>query len=146
MLHLRQLGVLDESVLTVTGTTLGQVLDWWESSERRHLLRKQLKEKDGVDPDSVIMSAEHSQRLGITSTVTFPTGNIAPEGSVIKSTSIDPSVLDDHGVYRHKGRAKVFTTEREAIHAIKTGGVLAGDVVVLSGGVRQGPGWRRLTS
>ncbi|WP_285852668.1 YjhG/YagF family D-xylonate dehydratase [Paenibacillus lactis] len=140
MLHLRQLGILDESVLTVTGTTLGEVLDWWESSERRHLLRKQLKEKDGVDPDSVIMSAEYSRRLGITSTVTFPTGNIAPEGSVIKSTSIDPSVLDDHGVYRHRGRAKVFTTEREAIRAIKTGGVLAGDVVILLGRGPSGTG------
>lgn len=96
-------------------------------------MRKQLKEQDGIDPDSVIMSVEHAQRLGISSTVTFPTGNIAPEGSVIKSTSIDPDVLDEHGVYRHRGRAKVFTTEREAIHAIKTGGILAGDVVVLLG-------------
>jgi dihydroxyacid dehydratase/phosphogluconate dehydratase len=86
------------------------------------------------------MSAEHSQRLGISSTVTFPTGNIAPEGSVIKSTSIDPDVLDEHGVYRHRGIAKVFTTEREAILAIKTGEILAGDIIVLLGRGPSGTG------
>ncbi|MGF6355037.1 putative YjhG/YagF family dehydratase [Paenibacillus sp. 4624] len=140
MLHLRRLGLLDETVKTVTGTSLSHVLDWWESSERRHVMRKQLQEVDGIDPDSVIMSAEHSQRLGISSTVTFPTGNIAPEGSVIKSTSIDPDVLDEQGVYRHKGMAKVFTTEREAIRAIKTGGILAGDIIVLLGRGPSGTG------
>ncbi|MCP1133796.1 YjhG/YagF family D-xylonate dehydratase [Paenibacillus polysaccharolyticus] len=140
MLHLRRLGLLDESVKTVTGTSLSHVLDWWESSERRHVMRKQLQEVDGIDPDSVIMSAEHSQRLGISSTVTFPTGNIAPEGSVIKSTSIDPDVLDEQGVYRHKGLAKVFTTEREAIRAIKTGGIVAGDIIVLLGRGPSGTG------
>ncbi|MBY0203256.1 YjhG/YagF family D-xylonate dehydratase [Paenibacillus cucumis Kampfer et al. 2016] len=140
MLHLRRLGLLDESVKTVTGTSLSHVLDWWESSERRHVMRKQLQEVDGIDPDSVIMSAEHSQRLGISSTVTFPTGNIAPEGSVIKSTSIDPDVLDEQGVYRHKGVAKVFTTEREAIRAIKTGGIVAGDIIVLLGRGPSGTG------
>ncbi|MGQ8872175.1 YjhG/YagF family D-xylonate dehydratase [Paenibacillus sp. TSA_86.1] len=140
MLHLRRLGLLDETVKTVTGTTLAHVLDWWESSERRQVMRKQLQERDGIDPDSVIMSAEHSQRLGISSTVTFPTGNIAPEGSVIKSTSIDPDVLDENGIYRHRGTAKVFTTEREAIRAIKTGGILAGDIIVLLGRGPSGTG------
>lgn len=140
MLHLRRLGLLDETVKTVTGTSLSHVLDWWESSERRHVIRKQLQEVDGIDPDSVIMSAEHSQRLGISSTVTFPTGNIAPEGSVIKSTSIDPDVLDEQGVYRHRGVAKVFTTEREAIRAIKTGGIVAGDIIVLLGRGPSGTG------
>nr|WP_154985442.1 YjhG/YagF family D-xylonate dehydratase [Paenibacillus xylanexedens] len=140
MLHLRRLGLLDVTVKTVTGTSLSHVLDWWESSERRHVIRKQLQEVDGIDPDSVIMSAEHSQRLGISSTVTFPTGNIAPEGSVIKSTSIDPDVLDEQGVYHHKGLAKVFTTEREAIRAIKTGGIVAGDIIVLLGRGPSGTG------
>ncbi|CAI6047849.1 D-xylonate dehydratase YagF [Paenibacillus sp. JJ-100] len=140
MLHLRRLGLLDESVMTVTGASLGHVLDWWESSERRQMMRKQLQEKDGIDPDSVIMNAEQSQRLGISSTVTFPTGNIAPEGSVIKSTSIDPDVLDADGVYRHRGTAKVFTTEREAIRAIKTGVIVAGDIIVLLGRGPSGTG------
>jgi putative YjhG/YagF family dehydratase len=140
MLHLRRLGVLDESALTVTGETLGAVLDWWESSERRRLLRKRLQEADGVDPDSVIMGPDRAKQMGITSTVTFPTGNLAPEGSVIKSTSIDPSVLDKDGVYRHKGKAKVFTTERAAIAAIKNGGIRAGDIMVLIGRGPSGTG------
>lgn len=133
MLHLRRLGKLDESVMTVTGETLGTNLDWWETSERRKRLREYLYEVDGIDPDSVIMSPEQAKELGLTSTVTFPVGNIAPEGSVIKSTSIDPSVVDLDGVYRHTGKAKVFTSEREAIKAIKTGGIEAGDVMVLIG-------------
>jgi putative YjhG/YagF family dehydratase len=133
MLHLRRLGVLEESALTVTGETLGSVLDWWEQSERRKQVRSRLKEADGVDPDDVIMSPEQARARGLTSTVTFPTGNIAPEGSVIKSTAIDPSVIGEDGVYRHTGKAKVFTSERAAIRAIKTGGIEAGDVMVLIG-------------
>jgi len=140
MLHLRRLGVLDESVLTATGETLGAVLDWWESSERRRMFRKRLQEADGVDPDSVIMDPDRARQMGITSTVTFPTGNLAPEGAVIKSTSIDPSVLDEDGVFRHKGKAKVFTTEREAIAAIKNGGIRAGDIMVLIGRGPSGTG------
>lgn len=140
MLHLRRLGALDETVLTVTGETLGSVLDWWEASDRRRLLRERLIESDGVDPDTVIMGPDRAKQLGITSTVTFPTGNLAPEGSVIKSTSIDPTVVDEDGVYRHKGGAKVFTTERAAIAAIKTGAIQAGDVMVLIGRGPSGTG------
>ncbi|MGA2497897.1 MAG: dihydroxy-acid dehydratase, partial [Tepidisphaeraceae bacterium] len=61
----------------------------------------------------------------------FPKGNLAPEGSVIKSTAIDPSVVDSDGVYRKTGPARVFTSEHAAIEAIKTGGVRAGDVLAL---------------
>jgi dihydroxyacid dehydratase/phosphogluconate dehydratase len=67
--------------------------------------------------------------------VTFPCGNLAPEGAVIKSTSIDPSVVDADGVYRKIGPAKVFTSERAAVSAIKGTGskkVEAGDVIVLT--------------
>ena len=49
----------------------------------------------------------------------FPRGNLAPEGSVIKATAIDPSVIDADGVYRHRGPARVFTDERDAIQAVK---------------------------
>jgi len=140
MLHLRRLGVLDESVLTVTGESLGAVLDWWETSERRTQLRERLRAADGVDPDDVILSPERSKQWGITSTVTFPTGNLAPEGSVIKSTSIDPSVINEEGIYHHKGNAKVFTTERSAIAAIKNGGIEAGDIMVLIGRGPSGTG------
>lgn len=143
MLHLRRLAMLDESVLTVTGEQLGTVLDWWERSERRDRIRSLLYERDGVDPDDVIMSPERARERGLTSTVTFPRGNIAPEGSVIKSTSIDPRVVDPDGVYRKVGRARVFLRERDAVRAIKSHGperVVPGDVVVLICGGPMGTG------
>ncbi len=119
MLHLRELRLLDLSCLTACGETLGAVLDWWEKSGRRTALRKLLAERDGVDPDDVIMSPDRAKARGLTSTVTFPRGNLAPEGSVIKSTAIDPSVVDADGVYRKTGLARVFTSEKAAIAAIK---------------------------
>jgi putative YjhG/YagF family dehydratase len=134
MLHLRRLGLLDVSCLTATGEPLDRALDWWEHSERRRSLRRLLQEKDGIDPDDVIMSPERARQRGLTSTVTFPRGNLAPEGSVIKSTSIDPSVVDADGVYRKVGPARVFTSERAAIAAIKGQGpqpIRPGDVLVL---------------
>jgi len=140
MLHLRRLGLLDESVLTVSGLPLGEVLDWWETSERRKRVRERLFAADGIDPDEVIMSPERAERAGMTSTVTFPSGNIAPEGAVIKSTSIDPTMLDESGCFKHTGRAKVFTSEREAIRQIKTGGIKAGDIMVLIGRGPSGTG------
>ncbi|AWK52945.1 YjhG/YagF family D-xylonate dehydratase [Clostridium beijerinckii] len=134
MLHLRKLGLLHEDVLTVTGETLGANLDWWEKSERRIQCRNRLVEVDGVDPDEVIMNPSQAKERGLTSTVTFPLGNIAPEGSVVKSTAIDPSVIDDDGVFRHTGKAKVFNSEKSAIKAIKDGGkIKAGDVMIVSG-------------
>ena len=134
MLHVRRLGLLDETCLTASGEVLGQVLDWWEKSERRSRLRDLLSKQDKVNPDDVIMNPEQARRRGLTSTVTFPRGNLAPEGSVIKSTAIDPSVVDGDGVYRKVGPAKVFTTERAAIAAIKGQGPVklqAGHVLVL---------------
>ena len=134
MLHLRHEGLLDLTALTVSGDALGRVLDWWEGSERRRVLRERLRAVDGVDPDDVIMSPERARKAGLTSTVTFPRGNLAPEGSVIKSTAIDPSGVDADGVYRKTGPARVFTRERDAIAAIKSQGpgrLRPGDVLVL---------------
>jgi putative YjhG/YagF family dehydratase len=134
MLHLRRAGLLDERALTVSGEPLARGLDWWEGSERRRALRERLREQDGVDPDDVIMDPERARTRGLTSTVTFPRGNLAPEGSVIKSTAIDPSVVDADGVYRKVGPARVFITERAAIAAIKSTGperIKPGDVMVL---------------
>lgn len=133
MLHLRELGVLDLSVLTVTGRTLGDNLIAWEKSDRRQRFKEILLQQDGVAADDVIMSRTQARERGLTSTVSFPRGNIAPEGSVIKSTAIDPSVVDADGVYRKEGPAKVFITERDAIAAIKRGAIVAGDVLVLMG-------------
>jgi putative YjhG/YagF family dehydratase len=130
MLHLRRHGMLDTSVMTAAGTSLDAQLDAWEASERRTRLRVQLR-KEGVDPDEVIVSPEQAPRRGLTSTVCFPKGNIAPEGAVIKSTAIDSSVVDRDGVFRMTGPAKVFLSERAAMDAIKEKRVKAGDVLVL---------------
>jgi xylonate dehydratase len=135
MLHLRRLGLLDERVLTVAGEPLERLLDWWEGCERRHVLRRRLQAADGIAPEDVIMDPERARARGLTSTVTFPRGNVAPEGSVIKSTAIDPSVVDADGVYRKVGPARVFTRERDAIAAIKNRGpegLKPGDVLVLA--------------
>ena len=125
----RRLAATD--ALTASGETLDAMLDWWEQSERRATLRRVLLERDGVDPDDVIMDPDGARRRGLTSTVTFPTGNLAPGGSVIKSTAIDPSVVDADGVYRKTGPARVFHSETAAMAAIKSGGIHAGDVLVL---------------
>jgi putative YjhG/YagF family dehydratase len=131
MLHLRRSGLLDTSVMTVAGKPLGELLDWWEQSERRSSLRKQLQARDGVNPDDVIMDPDAARQRGLTSTVCFPTGNLTPGGSVIKATAIDPSVVDTDGVYRKNGPARVFTSEPAVVAAIKTGKIKAGDIIVL---------------
>jgi xylonate dehydratase len=144
MLHLRKLGLIDTSVMTATGQTLDENLNWWADSERRHDVRKYLKDVDGVDPDNVIMSPEGASKKNLTSTVTFPMGNIAPEGSVIKSTAIDPSVVDDDNVYRKLGPARVFRSERGAMAAIKSRDedqkIKAGDIMVVTCGGPLGTG------
>jgi putative YjhG/YagF family dehydratase len=131
MLHLRALGLLDISAQTVNGCTINDVLDEWKDSERRHRLRELLTDRDGVHPDDVIMTPAAAKSKGLKSTVCFPHGNIAPEGSVIKSTSIDPSVIDSDGVYRITGPARVFLTEPDAIKALKEGKIAAGQIMVL---------------
>jgi putative YjhG/YagF family dehydratase len=136
MLHLREMELLDLAALTASGQTVGEMLDWWKTSERRAKLRALLTERDGVHPDDVIIPPAEARRRGMTSTVCFPMGNIAPEGSVIKSTSIDPAVVGADGVYRKTGPARVFTTERDAIAAIKgqsPNPIKPGDVLVLVG-------------
>jgi len=143
MLHLRDLDLLHLDAITVHGRPLGELLDEWRSSERRKRLRERLFVADGIDPDDVIMDPKTAAERGLTSTVTFPTGNLAPEGSVIKSTAIDPSVVDADGVYRKTGQARVFISEREAIAAIKGNHdkpVQAGDIIVLIGRGPMGSG------
>jgi xylonate dehydratase len=131
MLHLRRAGLLDTSVLTASGLTLDAQLDAWEDSERRSRLRRLLKSQQGVNADDVIMSPTDAAARGLTSTVCFPVGNLAPEGSIIKSTAIDPSVVGTDGVYRLTGPARIFTSEPAAISAIKERRIAEGDVLVL---------------
>ena len=134
MLHLRRAGLLELDALTAAGETLGTMLDWWERSERRERLRRLLRERDGIDPDEVIMDPDTAARRGLTSTVCFPRGNLTPGGAVIKSTAIDPSVVGPDNVFRMTGPARVFLTEKAAIAAVKSSGpdrVKEGEVMVL---------------
>ena len=143
MLHLRDMGLLNLDVLTVTGEKLAAVLDWWQQSERRRVVQKRLKEAAGVNFDQVIMNANEARQSGLTSTMLFPVGNIAPQGSVLKATAIDPAVVDQDGRYYHRGPARVFTAERDAMKAIKgqsDNPVQPGDVIVLIGGGPSGTG------
>jgi putative YjhG/YagF family dehydratase len=136
MLHLRRLGLLRPNVPTVNGTTLDEVLDEWEVSERRQKLRERLTSVDGVDPDEVILDPKKARQRGLTGTIAFLTGNLAPLGAIVKSTAIDPSVIDKDGVYRKVGPARVFTSERSAIAALKGLGsspIQSGDVIALIG-------------
>jgi putative YjhG/YagF family dehydratase len=144
MLELRSTGLLDESVRTVSGDTLGACLDWWRESPRRHALRQSLQQQDGIDPEDVIMSPDRARSRGLTSTVCFPVGNLAPEGSVIKCTAIDSSLVGEDNVYRHTGPARVFVTEAAAIQAIKNGEVGKGDVIVLICGGPAGAGMQEI--
>ncbi len=131
MLHLRSAGLLDTGVLTAAGITLDEALNWWEQSERRQALRRQLRERDGIDPDDVIMSPDRPGPADSHPPSASPTGNLAPGGSVIKSTAIDPSVIGADNVYRKRGPARLFLTEPSAIAAIKRGEIREGDILVL---------------
>ena len=136
MLHLRDMGLLNTDALTVSGDKLDNALDWWRDSDRRQAARERLKSSEGIDADDVIMSADEARKRGLSSTVVFPVGNIARQGSVIKATAIDASVVDDDEIYRHRGPARVFTSERDAIRAVKglsENPIRAGDVLVLIG-------------
>jgi putative YjhG/YagF family dehydratase len=133
MLHLRELGVLELGALTVSGKTIGENLAAWESSDRRARFKQLLFERDGVSAHDVIMSPAQAKERGLTSTVTFPRGNLAPEGSVVKSTSIDPSIVNAEGIFLIEGPARVFVRESDAIAALKQGTIKEGDVMVLCG-------------
>ena len=134
MLNLKKLGLLNLDELTVSGKTLRENLEWWEESERRKYVRNFLSQNDKVDPGNVIMNKANATLRGLTSTVTFPKGNIAPEGSVIKSTAIDPEVIDKDGVYRNTGLARVFNSEKDAMRSIKSTGpdkLKKGEILVI---------------
>ena len=133
MLHLRELGLLRLDAMTVTGRTLGENLDWWTRSQRRQILKDKLSQLDGIDPTDVIMAPDKAKDRGLSSTVTFLTGNLAPEGALVKSTAISPERIDSDGIYRHEGPARVMASEAEAIEALKTKSIQPGDTMVLIG-------------
>jgi dihydroxyacid dehydratase/phosphogluconate dehydratase len=130
------MGLLHLDALTVSGQTLGENLDWWQASERRRLARARLASAGQIDPDDVIMDADSARSKGLTPTTVFPIGNLAPEGAVIKATAIDPSIVGPDQVYRHRGTARVFASEKAAMKAIKgqtPQPVQPGEVIVLAG-------------
>src|SRR5438445_152485 len=86
--------------------------------------------------DDVIMAPSAAKQKGLTSTVSFIGGNLAPQGAIVKSTAIDRATIGPDGVYRHTGPARVFTSERAAIAAVKSRGedrLKPGEVVALVG-------------
>lgn len=136
MLHLRNMGLLNLDVITASGQKLSAVLDWWQDSPRRRQARQRLQESANVNPDHVIFDPQTARQNGFSSTMVFPVGSIAPQGSVIKATAVDPSLVDANGIYKHRGPARVFTSESEAMAAIKglsDNPLKSGDVLVLAG-------------
>ena len=133
MLHLRNLGLLETSVRTVSGRSLAEELDAWAHSSRRTRFRQILHEQDEIDPDNVIMSPERARQRGLTGTLVFPVGNLAPDGSVIKATAIDAALVGSDGVYRLQGPARIFTSEAAAVRALREGRINAGEVMILMG-------------
>jgi dihydroxyacid dehydratase/phosphogluconate dehydratase len=136
LLHLKKMGLLDTGVLTAIGETLDVVLDWWEESERREVSLRHLLSTTGVEARDVILGPDRARTRGMTGTLVFPKGNLAPQGSVVKATAIEPTLLDSALVYKHRGPARVFVSERSAIESIKglsRTPVQPGDVLVLIG-------------
>ena len=133
MLHLRDANLLDLNALAGNGQPLGDMLHAWENSSRRSIFKARLLEHDNIHPDDVIFSPTRSAELGLGATVSFLTGNLAPDGAIVKSTAIDSSVLNADGTYTTEGPARVFTREKDAIKAIKQGAIQAGDILVLCG-------------
>ena len=117
-----KLGLLDTSVMTVTGKTLGENI-------------KDVKNMD----ETVIRTAENP--FTKTGGIAVLKGNLAPDGCVVKRAAVAPEMLV------HEGPAKVFESEEECITAIYGGKIVAGDVVVIRyEGPAGGPGMREMLS
>jgi putative YjhG/YagF family dehydratase len=147
LLHLRALGVVDLDVRTASGQTLGDDLAWWEASDERAAGRERLAAA-GVDPDDVIAPPATAGARGLAPTLVFPTGNLAPHGSVVKATSIDASSVHD-GVYRHRGPVRLFASGADAMRALKGQSaepLRPGDVLVLAGAGPLGTGMAEIAS
>ena len=140
MLRLRDR--LDLDVVTTTGESLGTVLGSWERSDRRHRLRGRLKE-EGIDPEEVIRTPSAVRARGTTPTFSFPRGNLAPGGSVIKCSAVDPELVRD-GRIEISGAARVFEREVDAMAAIKAGRVAPADVLILRGRGPRGAGMEEI--
>ncbi|HJB04872.1 MAG TPA: dihydroxy-acid dehydratase [Candidatus Merdibacter merdigallinarum] len=120
MKELQKKGLIDDSLMTVTGKSVKENLETVKNLDHRII-------KD--------IDAPNSPTGGIA--VLF--GNIAPKGCVVKRSAVDPSML------KHTGPARVFDSEEEAIDAIYNGKIVKGDVVVIRyEGPKGGPGMREM--
>ena len=120
MNELRELGLLHEDCMTVTGNTIGE----------------NIKDCENKNPQVIRpLDNPYSKTGGLA----VLKGNLAPDGSVVKRSA----VVDEMMV--HKGPARVFECEEDAIVAIKGGKIVPGDVVVIRyEGPKGGPGMREM--
>ncbi len=120
MKEISKKGLLNLDCMTVTGRTVGENI------------------KDCVNRNpEVIRPVEnpYSQTGGIA----ILKGNLAPDSAVVKRSAVAPEML------KHEGPARVFDCEEDAIDAIKSGRIVAGDVVVIRyEGPKGGPGMREM--
>ena len=120
MKELQKKGLIDDSLMTVTGKSVKENLETVKNLDH-HIIKD--------------IDAPNSPTGGIA--VLF--GNIAPKGCVVKRSAVDPSML------KHTGPARVFDSEEEAIDAIYNGKIVKGDVVVIRyEGPKGGPGMREM--
>ena len=118
--ELTKLNLLDTSVMTVTGKTLGENISGAINKD-----------------ETVIRTVENP--YSATGGIAVLKGNLAPDGSVVKRSAVLPEMLV------HQGPAKVFECEEEAMEAITAGKICAGDVVVIRyEGPKGGPGMREM--
>ena len=121
MLHLRRAGLLDTSVVTVTGATLDAHARLVGAIRTAGVAARVLQERDGIDPDEVIMPPDVARQRGMTSTVMFPERQSRARRLGDQEHRDRPSVVGADGVYRKTGPARVFRTEKSAVKAIKDG-------------------------
>lgn len=120
MKELQKKGLIDDTLLTVTGKTIRENLEQAKNLDH-HII------KDIESPNSP------------TGGIAVLFGNIAPKGCVVKRSAVDPVML------KHSGPARVFDSEEEAIEAIYEGKIVKGDVVVIRyEGPKGGPGMREM--
>lgn len=120
MHELAKKGLIHEDCLTVSGKTIGQAIAGAVN----------------LNPE-VIRPVEnpYSEKGGLA----VLTGNMAPDGSVVKRSAVAPQMMC------HEGPARVFDCEEDAIKAIKGGKIVSGDVVVIRyEGPKGGPGMREM--
>ncbi|MCC8358081.1 MAG: dihydroxy-acid dehydratase [Oscillospiraceae bacterium] len=120
MKELTKKNLLDTSLLTVTGKTVGENLEGVENRD-----------------ESLIRPLE--KPFSATGGIAVLYGNLAPDGCVVKQSAVAPEMMT------HRGPARVFDSEEEAIAVIYAGGIKSGDVVVIRyEGPKGGPGMREM--